>query len=54
MSIQELTGELQALSLAYPDSAQVLVHSHGIAAPITGVTVDSDESGVAVFLEGAL
>lgn len=54
MTLDQLRAELTALALAYPGETPVLVHSHGITAPVTGVSVDSDESGVAVQLEAAL
>jgi len=54
MTLDQLRAELQALALAYPGESPVLVHGHCITAEITGVTVDSDESGVTVQLESAL
>jgi len=54
MTLQQLTGELQTLALAYPGETPVLAHNHGVTSTLTGVTVDSDEGGVAVQIEIAL
>lgn len=54
MTLDQLRAELAALALAYPGETPVLVHSHGISAAVTALTVDSDDSGVAVQLEAAL
>jgi len=54
MKLQELIGELQTLSLAYPSETEVLVRTHDVSADITGLTVDSDESGITILLDTAL
>ena len=53
MTLQQLLGELQTLALAYPDETPVQARLHDVCAEVTGVAVDSDESGVAVLLEVA-
>ena len=54
MTLDQLRAELAALALAYPGETPVLVHNHGSTAPVTALSVDSDESGVTVQLEVAL
>jgi hypothetical protein len=51
MSLQELMGELQALSLAYPDTTQIMLRVSSHNEVLSSVAVSSNSEGITIVLK---